>query len=163
MLPCSMAADILWALQVSLADGGGGAAPSAWRWRGRKRGHSAQSVGLTLEGRPQSQVCGLPRTRSEQHASNTHGIPVCTYLAFSTRSPPYQARHACPCCRTLVCTEGVRKGRLVTQHLNSWGHGSMNLGFMVSGEAPPSGVDTCADVRTPMRMDADTHTYTHAQ
>ncbi|PNH03069.1 Iron-sulfur assembly protein IscA, chloroplastic [Tetrabaena socialis] len=33
----------------------------------------------------------------------------------------------------LICPDGVRMGRLTTQHLNSWGHGSMNLGFSLSG------------------------------
>ncbi|GIM03005.1 hypothetical protein Vretimale_7814 [Volvox reticuliferus] len=36
--------------------------------------------------------------------------------------------------KNLVCpADEFRKGRLVTQHLNSWAHASMNLGFSLSG------------------------------
>ncbi|EFJ49766.1 hypothetical protein VOLCADRAFT_89557 [Volvox carteri f. nagariensis] len=33
----------------------------------------------------------------------------------------------------LVCPASIRTGRLVTQHLNSWSHATMNLGFSLSG------------------------------
>ncbi|PNW82913.1 hypothetical protein CHLRE_06g299350v5 [Chlamydomonas reinhardtii] len=33
----------------------------------------------------------------------------------------------------LYCPDGARQGRIVTQHLNSWSHASMNLGFSLSG------------------------------
>ncbi|GFR52135.1 hypothetical protein Agub_g14650 [Astrephomene gubernaculifera] len=35
--------------------------------------------------------------------------------------------------KTLVCPDGIRVGHFATQHINSWSHATMNLGYSLSG------------------------------
>ncbi|KAG2495211.1 hypothetical protein HYH03_006817 [Edaphochlamys debaryana] len=40
----------------------------------------------------------------------------------------------------LYCPDGARMGRITTQHLNSWSHASMNLGYALSGIVELAGI-----------------------
>lgn len=78
--------------------------------------------------------------------SSTHNVakrlPALILRQSVDLTPPPSLRPSPPpfpslACRTLHCEDSSpRAGRLVTQHLNSWSHASMNLGFALSGGWP---------------------------
>ncbi len=127
-----------------------------WGWVGVDTEGQGRAQGKGTDHSPGSQPRPLSRHQPAPTAMRTvivarQSHPVHPHAFLSTYPPPHtHTRASCSSpaptsgprvlafpachCRTLICPDGVRKGRLVTQHLNSWGHASMNLGFMVSGE-----------------------------